>query len=55
MHIANRIAEIRDLTSTNQWNYVNTKNNPADQVTRGVTVTEMTEKPLVTVTTISIF
>ena len=36
MYIGNRIAEIRDLTSTNQWNYVNTKDNPADQGTRGL-------------------
>ena len=46
MYIGNRIAEIRDLTSTNQWNYVNTKGNPADQGTRGLKVTEMTEKSL---------
>ncbi|XP_075261511.1 uncharacterized protein LOC142353149 [Convolutriloba macropyga] len=44
MYIGNRIAEIRDLTNTNQWNYVNTKDNPADQGTRGLTATEMTEK-----------
>ena len=46
MYIENRIAEIRDLTSTNQWNYVKTKDNPADQRTRGLKVTEMTEKSL---------
>ena len=46
MYIGNRFAEIRDLTSTNQWNYVNTKDNPADQGTRGLKVTEMTEKSL---------
>ncbi|XP_075257361.1 uncharacterized protein LOC142349564 [Convolutriloba macropyga] len=46
MYIGNRIAEIRDLTNTNQWNYVNTKDNPADQGTRGLTATEMTEKSL---------
>ena len=39
MYIGNRICEIRDLTSTNQWNYVNTKDNPADQGTRGLTAT----------------
>ena len=44
MYSGNRISEIRDLTSTNQWNYVNTKDNPADQGTRGLTATEMTEK-----------
>ena len=46
MYIGNRIAEIRDLTSLNQWNYVNTKDNSADQGTRGLKVTEMTEKSL---------
>ena len=46
MYIGNRIAEIRDLTNTYQWNYVNTKDNPADQGTRGLTATEMTEKSL---------
>ena len=46
MYIGNRIAEIRDLTSLNQWNYVNTKANPADQGTRGLKVTDLTEKSL---------
>ena len=46
MYIGNRIAEIRDITSTNQWTYVNTKDNPADQGRRGLKVTEMTEKYL---------
>ena len=36
MYIGNRIAEIRDLTSTYQLNYVNAKDNPADQGTRGL-------------------
>ena len=46
VYIGNRIAEIRDLTSIYQWNYVNTKDNPADQGTRGLKVTEITEKSL---------
>ena len=46
MYIRNRFAEIRDITSTNQWNHVNTNDNPADQGTRGLTATEMTEKSL---------
>ena len=46
MYIGNRIAEIRDITSTNQWTYVNAKDNPADQGTGGLKVTEMTEKSL---------
>ena len=35
-----------NLTGTNQWNYVNSKHNPADQGTRGLTATNMTEKSL---------
>ena len=46
MYIENRIAEIRDLTSTNQWNNVNTEDNPADRRTRRSKVTEITEKSL---------
>ena len=46
IYIGNRIAEIRVLTSIYLWNYVNTKDNPADQGTRGLKVTEITEKSL---------
>ena len=46
LYIANRIAEIRDLKSSNQWNYVSSKDNPADQGTWGHTVTPTTEKYL---------
>ena len=46
MYIRSRITEIRDLANTNQWNYVNIKDNPADQGTRGFTATAMTEKSL---------
>ena len=46
MYIGNRITEKGDLTNTNQWNYVNTKDNPADQGTMGLTATEMTENSL---------
>ena len=37
MYSGNRIAEKGDFTSTNQWNFVNTKKNPADQETRWLT------------------
>lgn len=33
--VANRIAEIPDLTSADEWRYVDTKQNPADDITRG--------------------
>ena len=35
--VANRAAEIQSLSSSNQWRYVSTENNPADLETRGVT------------------
>ena len=35
--VANRVAEIQSLTSSNQWRYVSTDNNPADLARRGVT------------------
>lgn len=35
--VANRVAEIRDATELSQWNYVDSKSNPADDVTRSKT------------------
>ena len=35
--VANRVAEIQSLTSSTQWRYVSTENNPADLATRSVT------------------
>ena len=46
IYIGNGIAKITDLTLTNLWNNVNTRNNPADQRTRGLTATQRTEKSL---------
>ena len=34
---ASRVAKILSLSSSNQWRYVSTENNPADLATRGVT------------------
>lgn len=34
--VANRITEIQALTSTSHWRYIDTKNNPADLGTRGI-------------------
>ena len=42
-YTGNQFAEIRVLISVNLWNYLSTKDNPADQGTRGLKVTEMTE------------
>ena len=33
--VANRVATIRDATELSQWNYINSKSNPADDATRG--------------------
>ncbi|XP_078371358.1 uncharacterized protein LOC144655010 [Oculina patagonica] len=39
--VANRVQLIRDRTSPDQWNYVETKENPADDASRGLTAQEM--------------
>nr|XP_054775363.1 uncharacterized protein LOC129283739 [Lytechinus pictus] len=36
--VANRVKQIRDASSPSQWNYVETKDNPADQASRGIRV-----------------
>ena len=36
--VANRIQKIISYTSKNQWNYVETKSNPADHASRGISV-----------------
>lgn len=35
-YVSHRLMEIIELTKDNMWNYVNTKSNPADLLTRGV-------------------
>ena len=37
IYVANRVTEILEATSKDQWNYVTSEENPADMVTRGVT------------------
>ena len=39
--IANRIGELLPATSPERWRYVPTKENPADYLTRGATLTEL--------------
>lgn len=39
--VANRITEILDYTTPEQWRYVDTGNNPADEITRGKKLTEL--------------
>jgi len=41
MFVANRIAKILDKSSPDQWHYVNTKDNPADDASRGLYASEM--------------
>ena len=36
--VANRVKKIRDFSRKEQWTYVNTKDNPADDASRGLTV-----------------
>ena len=39
--VGNRVQQIRDQTSTSQWRYVTSKDNPADIASRGATASEL--------------
>ena len=39
--VANRISIIREMSSSEQWHYVNTDDNPADDASRGVSATQL--------------
>ncbi len=39
--VGTRIAEIQDLIGCENWNYVDTDNNPADDITRGKTLIDL--------------
>ena len=41
--VANRVGEIQSLTDPEQWRHVPTKQNPADLLTRGLSVSALTE------------
>jgi hypothetical protein len=41
--VANRVAEIRQHSQSDQWHYVPEELNPADDGTRGLTVDELKE------------
>ena len=43
--VANRVATIVKVSSTRQWRYVNSINNPADMASRGLTVKSFLKKP----------
>ena len=36
VYVANRLAEIENLTSTENWHYIPSQMNPADEVSRGI-------------------
>ena len=42
--VANRISNIHLLSSTSQWNHIAGKNNPADLLTRGITISQLTDE-----------
>ena len=44
--VGNRVQEIRERTSPNQWHYVGTKSNPADIATRGTGAQELVDNTL---------
>ena len=42
--VANRVQQIRDHTFLKQWLYIDTKNNPADDASRGLSAKSLVEK-----------
>ena len=42
--VANRVGEIQNMTNPEQWRHVPTKQNPANLLTRGIKVTELTKE-----------
>ena len=44
--VANRVAQILDITSTNQWKHIKTEDNPADMGTRGCFPQDLIDKEL---------
>lgn len=39
--VANRVAEIQNLTNVSEWNHVSSKDNPADLISRGLTPSQI--------------
>lgn len=44
--VANRVAEIQTLTSDSKWRHIESENNPADLISRGVQATQLMESRL---------
>ena len=42
--VCNRVQRIKDSSTTSQWHYVSTDENPADMVSRGVDVSQLSEE-----------
>jgi len=45
VYVANRVQFIRDHTSPDQWCYVESGSNPADEASRGMNAKEFMQKP----------
>ena len=43
--VANRVAEILELTTIDEWNHVPTADNPADAATRGLSANALLDSP----------
>jgi len=46
VYVSNRVNQILELTNASQWNYVRTDKNPADMISRGTNVTEISASKL---------
>ena len=44
--VAIRVQQIKDHTSVSQWRYIDTKGNPADIASRGITAKELVDNPM---------
>nr|XP_055052534.1 uncharacterized protein LOC129438043 [Misgurnus anguillicaudatus] len=42
--VGTRVAEIQELTDSKAWSYVNSKDNPADDITRGLSLVEIADQ-----------
>ena len=45
MFATNRVAEILELTTVDEWNYVKSSDNPADARTRGLSANSLGDSP----------
>ena len=46
MFVSNRVQQIRQFSKPTQWNYVDTKSNPADMTSRGVKTSDLVQSEL---------